>query len=364
VADVTGEGLVSAEGAVLTDPGQVERALTWLWEPTTGAERTGEQRRVATRVCVGNLVAIGRSDAWSMLSSVLGEISPVYPTRTIVVVVGAEAGRSVEVNASVSGLCHVPQSGRPQVCSEQIVLRMSSLPGEDLTRTLLPMLEADLPLSLWWTVDPSGHEETLYELQMLANRLVLDAGRAGFDYLESIGGCAARELGWYRSAGVREQVAQMFDGCGLDVTRSIRRMTLSVSGEEDERIQALWVAAFVGGQLGWQPESNPAQGRWTLQGPAGKVEVSLETRSQAEHQGLLSLRVESGTSVFRMDRCATCGEAFLIGVSDDRACTLPRCVQTVPTSRPEALAAALRGRGSDPSFDRAAALARWMVRHP
>src|SRR5687767_5552335 len=114
-------GLLSPEGAVLTEPEQLERALAAMWEQA-GEKATGnKESHTATRVCVANLIVVGRAADWDQLIKVLSELSPVYPTRTIVLLAEGEAATGAnheiagEVRASVSALCHVPQSGSPQV---------------------------------------------------------------------------------------------------------------------------------------------------------------------------------------------------------------------------------------------------------
>ena len=63
--------IFTPEGSPLSDPAQIERALAALWKPPPdepGAE-------VATRVCAGNLLIVGRPPDWGRFSEVLGSLS-------------------------------------------------------------------------------------------------------------------------------------------------------------------------------------------------------------------------------------------------------------------------------------------------
>ena len=74
----------------------------------------------------------------------------------------------------MSALCHLPAPGLPQVCSERIVLRAGPKAIDLIPGAVRPLLEADLPMVLWWTGDPRKHEHLFRDLADECSRLVLD----------------------------------------------------------------------------------------------------------------------------------------------------------------------------------------------
>ena len=85
------------------------------------------------------------------------------------------------IAAEVSALCHLPAPGLPQVCSERIVLRAGPNAIDLLPGAVRPLLEAELPMILWWTGDPRPHEALFRDLADECSRLILDLPDPGAD---------------------------------------------------------------------------------------------------------------------------------------------------------------------------------------
>lgn len=356
--------LLSPDGAVLGDPAEVEEALAVLWDTAAGQPETEAGGPAVTRVCMGNLVVVGEAKQWEQLSIVLAQIAREYPSRTVALLVGDEAmaGRPPgQVQAAVSSVCHLPQPGRPQVCCERIVLRIGSQDGAGLDRLLLPLLASDVPLLGWWTVDPASCPRLLAAMRQLIDRLIFDAGLPGFAGLLEPGRCVTRELGWFRSYRWRELVAGLFDETDPAVLSAIDHVAVAVRGEDIcDWLDALWIVAFLGGQLAWRAERVLGRGRLEFQSRGRAIEVVIDG-SAAAGQGLDSFEVVANGSRFRFARCHEASDEFRITLSDEYACQMPRSIQIRSRGRADALAVALTGRVVDRSYDRAVPLAVWMA---
>ena len=347
--------ILSPDGAVLADPSQVERALAALWK----APPDEPDAEVATRVCAANLIVVGQPSNWNDLSEALGVLSPDVPSRTIVLLVERTPAHPPTVRASVSALCHVPQPHRPQVCCEQIVLRTGQ--ASDLPRTLLPLLVGDVPTMVWWTLDPITPAALLPAIRDMADRLILDAGLAGLAYLESTARCAVRELGWYRTQPWRELLAGLFDGADRAALEAIEQVVITMAGRSPvDRIDAVWLAAFLAGQLGWRPSERLAGDRFILAGQRRHPEVLLGVEAD-DRPGLAALAIRAGQSHYEITRCPGSAGQYRLIECDQNVCEMPRCVDAARARRPDALAMALLGRASDGAFVRAAPVAQWMT---
>jgi hypothetical protein len=385
--------ILTPDGETLRDPGQVERALAEMWKQA-GAAATGDARQpAASRVCLANLIVVCAADRWDERLEVLGELSPLYPTRTIALLVQEQCTPGPEVvRASVSALCHVPQPGQPQVCCEQIVLRASRAQADDLHRTVLPLLESDVPVMVWWTLDPLPCGELLGSLAHESRRFIMDAGLLGTSYLPGIDSPAVRDLGWYRIHRWRELIASMFDECGEAPLRTIEEMVVEAGQPLTEGLEAaVWLIAFFGGQLGWQMSESASPAPVKADSPTRTAPTSSagSARSSSaieftesgsdeiasfvfEHggrtvgvrirrtagEGLIGLSVRSNGNAFeaRRDR-----EELRIIVHEEHVCRVPRVVHLPRRRRSEALAAALAGRAVDAAFERARSLAAGMA---
>ncbi|NLX12056.1 MAG: hypothetical protein GXY44_00170 [Phycisphaerales bacterium] len=370
--------LFAPEGAVLADPAEIERALTAMWE---AAESDGS-KAVATRVCTANLIVVADVAEQHDIFNVLGELSPVYPTRTIVVLLDEDArdASGGDLWVSVSAVCHVPQPDRPQICCEQVVLRGPLSDDADLDRTLLTMLEADLPRMFWWALDPGRRPVLLARLTSLADRFILDAGLAGFKVLtpaqeqKAMTGtislplatrsydwrCPVRELGWYRTGRVRELLAQLFDEVPTDCLSRIDRLGVRVAGGSVEhQVDAIWLVAFIGGQLGWRPVSALGPGKYEFASKHLTVQVDIEFL--AAGMGLVDLTITATNHTFSLSRYRPAADEYRIEIGDENVCRMPRSVQLRPLAHGDALASAMAGRPVDAAFNRAASLAAWMA---
>ncbi len=255
----------------------------------------------------------------------------------------------------------MPADSGAQVCCEQIVLRTGSADGAGLDRVLLPLLASDVPFLAWWTVDPAACPELLAVMRELTDRLIFEAGLPGFARLLDPGRGVARELGWFRSYRWRELIAQLFDETDRAVLDAIDRVALSLrGGHPDDRLDALWMAAFLGGQLGWRTGRVLGEGRFEFRSLGGAVEVVMDDQA-GTGDGLSSFEVQAEGAHFEFARCREGSDEFRIMIRDENSCRLPRSIQLKRRGRADSLAVAFTGRAVDPSYERAAPLAVWMA---
>src|SRR4051794_20017892 len=215
MAEATSDAFLSGQG-IAVEPGQIEAELTRLWGPA--AELAGgpelESPNV-TRIVLANLVVEAGPDCPDCLEATLDTVVERHPSRSIVLRRTNEPGRSV--GAEVAALCHLPSAGKPQVCSERIVLRAGPEALDLLPGSVRPLLEANLPFVLWWTDDPRSTEALFRDLAGECSRLILDlpdplaepgAVRFGLDPATNP---FARDTAWFGITRWRELVAQFFD---------------------------------------------------------------------------------------------------------------------------------------------------------
>lgn len=151
----------------------IENVLTSLWGPA--AEQAGGpevENPNVTRIVLANLVVEALDRGHEPPIAVLETVITRFPCRAILVR-GSES-QERRVTAEVSAFCRLASPGLPQVCSERIVLHAGPNAIDLLPGAIRPLLEADLPLVLWWTSDPGSREPLFRDLADECSRVVLD----------------------------------------------------------------------------------------------------------------------------------------------------------------------------------------------
>lgn len=352
--------LFSVEGAPLGDPAEVDQALAALWDPPEHHGRPGASMRPTTRVSVANLIVIATESQSDEIGEVVAELSAVYPTRTIVVLMGS----GCEVRASVSALCHVPQEGEPQVCCEQIMLHVGPEHLDDLDHTLWPLLESDVPVMCWWRTSPAAQPALFDAVKLMAQRIIVDSDQIA-PPCSAGPGCALRDLGWYVSGALRELLARMFDGCDPATTRAIDRVEFETGADSSSRAQSLWLAAFLAGQLDWRPSrfepcaSASGGGRFHFTSNGRDVQVRITVMPAPEHR-LHRIAITGAHGSFELLRHPHQENEYRMSICGGCVCEAPRSVHVPPGRTSQGLAAALVGRPIDRAYLRAQPVATWM----
>ena len=379
--EATSDAFLSGQGIPVA-LGQVESELIRLWGPA--ADRAGGSEVEAasvTRVVLANLVVGSGPGCPRSLEATLDTVVARHPCRAIVLCRTDDAEPAV--TAEVAALCQLPVGGRPQVCSERIVLRAGPTAAPLLPGAIRPLLEADLPDVLWWPDDPAASEPLFRALAAESSRVILDlpdptpdlAGlRLGLDPALNP---YSRDTAWFGITRWRELLAQFFDG--PDGARELARIEaveirvgLPESGRGGRPRMAAWLAAWLAGQLGWTPTAldDPAPGRRvaTFRGPNGPVAVTIIAESIAGSTPLpqvlslaLTIAGDDGPDVLRVARLAPDQPQVRVDRSSPLACVLPRVVSVAQVDAAGRVAAALESARQDPPYARALPHFFWLL---
>jgi glucose-6-phosphate dehydrogenase assembly protein OpcA len=365
----------------------IETELVKLWGPA--AQHAGGpelDNPHVTRIVLANLVVACLDGDSDSLGPVLETVIARFPCRAIVVLGSGDPARRIK--AEVSALCHLPAPGLPQVCSERIVLRAGVNAADLVPGAVRPLLEADLPMVLWWRGDARTHEALFRDLADECARLVVDlpdpgapaaAVRLGLD--RSI--CPfSRDSTWFGLTRWRELVAQFFDPPGLRSSlQSIESVEIEVLSPDASRTPrlAIWLAAWLAGQLGWKPVGRPTplvtnDGLvLTAHFRSSNRDVVLRFVTQVETGARLSTPQIARVTIRGQRDGATEGEAFeihrpvpdspvvLVEAEACDACRLPRLIELAELDPARRIAAALESSRVDPPFDRAVPIAFWLL---
>lgn len=379
MGEATSDAFLQGQG-IPVDPRAIEAELTRLWGPA--AEMVGGpdlDHPNVTRIALANLVVEGRVDRAPQLEAVLDVVAARFPSRTILLRLTEEPGR--KVSAEVSALCHLPAPGLPQVCSERIALRAGPEAVDLLPGAVRPLLEADLPFVLWWTDDPRPLEPTFRDLADECSRLILDlpdpeadpaALRLGLDPAINPYG---RDAAWFGITPWRELLAQFFDPPCHDLAAlsQIRSIAIEARAPTDGRPTrlAVWLIAWLAGQLGWQAEGRPrlAPGvlEATFRGPGGPIAATIQTEvdPRAETPRLVAATLVTGTdddqSAFQLVRTGPGADDVHISIDSAGTCPLPRAVVAPELDHARRVAAALESARHDPPFRNALPHALWLL---
>jgi glucose-6-phosphate dehydrogenase assembly protein OpcA len=370
---------------------KIEGELAKLWGPAAAlAGGPDVQNPNVTRIVLANLVVECLDGRGESLGPVLETVMARFPCRAIVVCGSNDPDRRIA--ADISALCHLPAPGLPQVCSERIVLRAGPNAIDLIPGAVRPLLETDLPLLLWWTGDPRRHEPLFRDLADECSRLVLDLGdpgassgalRLGLD--RSLCACS-RDSTWFGLTRWRELVAQFFDPlCHHDRLGHIIAVHIEARSSDPTHPArlAIWMAAWLAGQLHWQPErrsfnqaSAPDGGTELVArfvGPGGEVAVSIVSRpssgSPPAVAELIAVTVtsrgnDSGAEAFetfRLRRPTPGSPSVVMEAEATGLCRLPHVVQAPELDPARRVAATLEASCVDFPFEKALPIALWLL---
>jgi glucose-6-phosphate dehydrogenase assembly protein OpcA len=382
MSELNVDSFLDGQGIPVELPG-IEAELARLWGPA--AEQVGGpeiEHPTVTRIVLANLVLERLDDRDPSIAAVLETVIARYPCRAIVIC-GAEK-QPRQITAEVSALCHLPAPGMPQVCSERIVLRAGPESAALVPGAVRPLLEADLPMVLWWTSDPARNEALFRDLGDECSRLILELPDPGSTAraielgLDPAICPFSRDSAWFGLARWRELVAQFFDCAGhlesLKRIRSVRVDALSPDASGPPR-QAIWFAAWLAGQLGWKGMSvtnnksgaSAAKSRFTalFEADHGPVEIELATSSHQAEPRLMAVELNGGDGAqaekFRLIRHAPESRSIRVETHSADRCSLPSIVESPELDPAQRIAAALESSRIDPPFRKARPIALWLI---
>jgi glucose-6-phosphate dehydrogenase assembly protein OpcA len=385
-AETSSDAFLQGQG-IPVELRDIEGTLQQLWGPA--AERVGgpePEHPHVTRIALANLVVERLTPECESLQPVVESVITRYPCRAIIVR-GSEDPEP-RISAEVSAVCHLPDPGLPQVCSERIVLCAGANARKLIAGSVRPLLEADLPMVLWWTTDPREHEALFRDLGDECSRLVLDlpdsgtpawALRLGLD--PAICTCS-RDTAWYGLTRWRELVARFFDPpCHHETLSRIDSLHVDALSPDASRPprMAVWLVAWLAGQLGWKRQGQPmrvageagSSFRAAFLGPLGTLAVEIVTRPVPNSlppapllTGVtLTARGPEGVETFQLSRPAPDSPDVKIQARAPDYCRLPGMVRAPELDAAGRVAAALEASRFDRPFETARPIALWLLEH-
>lgn len=212
-------------GPVETSVRRAQATLDELWAQTA----------VETRAYTGNIVALTVRRHLGRVLEALGGLEGRYAGRQIIGVMDGDC--DLKVQASL-----VRQTGGLYI--ERLLLEANP---EQLQGAILPLLRPATVNHVWWGADSRPTGALLSELTEIADQVIVDSLTFGVPPARHY---ALADLGWSRSAGWREALAQVFDS--PDAARQLGRvtgLTVRYSGTND--LPARLYAGFAASCLGW-----------------------------------------------------------------------------------------------------------------
>ena len=185
-------------GPVDTTVRKAQATLDELWAQTD----------VETRAYTGNMIALTVKRHLGRVQEALAGLEGRYAGRQIIGVM--DGTDDLTVHAAL-----VPQSGGLYV--ERLTLEASP---EQLQGAILPLIRPATVNHVWWGADSRPEGTLLAELTEIADQVIVDSLTLDVPPSRHY---ALADLGWSRSAGWREALAQLFDS--PDAARQLGRVT-------------------------------------------------------------------------------------------------------------------------------------------
>ena len=229
--------------------GDIDRQLGFLWEQSDAGK---------VRASLVNLVIYSEApDAIAANTPLLSEIAADHAFRALLVQAQPEAKKSA-VRAWITAHCHLRETGKKEICSEQITFQLDGPAAGRLSSIVFSHLDTDLPLYLWWQGDL--HPDPDPQLWRWVDRLIVDSNSwsdpaAQFRILREIQSlgharAALADLNWTRIFHLRYAVAQIFD-LPAALERLDRIDRVEIIHAPGHRLTALQLLGWLASRLGW-----------------------------------------------------------------------------------------------------------------
>jgi glucose-6-phosphate dehydrogenase assembly protein OpcA len=197
-----------------------ELGRIWSSIALTAEGPDGEQRRVAARTSVMNLVVIaGRGEVGERVAAIVEGLTGRHPSRTLIVT-PADPDGPAWLDAQIQAHCLLPSDTAPETCSELVYLTCGGESGQHLSGLVAPLLVHDLPVTVWWPGEPHFESRSAGELLPMADRVLVDGSGWSGDGLPGLAAMAAlparfdlevADFAMLRQARWREAIASTFD---------------------------------------------------------------------------------------------------------------------------------------------------------
>ena len=229
--------------------GDIDRQLGLLWAQSDAGK---------VRASLVNLVIYSEAPgAMAANTPLLSEIAADHAFRALLVQAQPEAKKSA-VRAWITAHCHLRETGKNEICSEQITFQLDGPAAGRLPSIVFSHLDTDLPLYLWWQGDL--HPDPDPQLWRWVDRLIVDSNSwsdpaAQFRILRDIHSlgrarAALADLNWTRIFHLRYAVAQIFD-LPAALERLDRIDRVEIIHAPGHRLTALQLLGWLASRLGW-----------------------------------------------------------------------------------------------------------------
>lgn len=229
--------------------GDIDRQLGLLWAQSDAGK---------VRASLVNLVIYSEAPgAMAANTPLLSEIAADHAFRALLVQAQPEAKKSA-VRAWITAHCHLRETGKNEICSEQITFQLDGPAAGRLPSIVFSHLDTDLPLYLWWQGDL--HPDPDPQLWRWVDRLIVDSNSwsdpaAQFRILREIQSlgrarAALADLNWTRIFHLRYAVAQIFD-LPAALERLDRIDRVEIVHAPGHRLTALQLLGWLASRLGW-----------------------------------------------------------------------------------------------------------------
>lgn len=289
---------ISSQSVPSADYRLVEESLTNIWK--SAAEGHGGADAL-TRVSVLNLIVFARDESIKQKTDALVDaITGHPPLRAIFVETVSGNLERDYLDANVSVSCRLPSEGERQLCSEKITLSAGGGGVQKISQGILPLLEPDLPVYLFWPGELAIDSGDFNRLAEVCDRLIIDSGDFydpvlnGLNHWVKTHDTLLSDLNWARLTLWREWVAEFFDPPqNRRYLPAINRVVLEVSGERTTAPYLLlgWLAYV----LNWK-FSGKQLDKFTFQKEGGgeiDARIQLSPTADDKQNGLIALELES-----------------------------------------------------------------------
>jgi glucose-6-phosphate dehydrogenase assembly protein OpcA len=352
----------------------VATELAKIWSSislTTVGEDGGQERRVAARSSVMNLVVVaGRGEVGERAAAIVEGLSGRHPSRTLIVS-PADPDGPAWVDAQIQAHCVLPSNSAPETCSELVYLTCGGESGQHMSGLVAPLLVHDLPVTVWWPGEPHFESRSSDELLTMADRVLVDGSGWTGDGLDRLAGMAAlpgryrvevADFALLRQARWREAIASTFDRPALlPYLANLDRIEIHYAAADGAPgtanvVRPLYHVAWLAARLGMTvvtPFSAGTQAWSGYEAVLGQgrrqVEVSLRPMESTAPRGttlLVELHASRGRSQLWIEVTAY-AEGVIVQASLDRKPMPERRFLAARRREPDLLAETIDAAGRD-----------------
>jgi glucose-6-phosphate dehydrogenase assembly protein OpcA len=202
-------------------------------DPRIGGRMRGDEDgvQVRTRTSVLTLIVMApRPEDVDRAAAAVAALAARHPSRTVILSPTDPDGPAA-FEAQVSASCQLPERGRSEICTEEVLIRLGGELAQHPSSTVAPLLIHDLPVVLWWPGDVPFARPDFIELVGKVDRLFIDSGHFRGNGLGGLIGLAGavrdgvvvHDVSWMRLMLWRELLAACFDHPLL--VRELRHLT-------------------------------------------------------------------------------------------------------------------------------------------